>query len=860
MDGMGDMCDDPPYDPNAATLFDGIPNWGRTATVSAKQSGRWQNASTWNTGRVPTTGDTVLIPAGLTVTLDDKRPIARTVVVSGILRYDPARPSLLSAATVLVRPDGVLEMGTDAAPLQSTAALTLRGDAYPSAEDPALHGNGLLVLGRWVARGAFKTPFLRLAAPTAAGAAQVTLAAPATGWAVGDTVALPDSRAPYARLVTSGRPESWSETATISRISSDKRTITLSAPLRFVHAGSAAARPGETPFLPHVLNLSRNVQVTSATPNGRRGHVLAGGKASVDLQNVRFGDLGRTRIDPLDPLTNRIGRYAMHFHHCTGAFQSVAGGYRARLAGCAFDGSPKWQVAIHGTSKVRLENNAFWGAKGAAVVTEDGNERDNEIVGNIAANVPGSGELEPGLRPDKKDFGSEGTGFWLAGSANLVANNIAADCGLAGFLTFPHAADTLRYPMTAEAEHCCFAYLQLPDIDFLTLDTPYRNNEAYATRHGFELWRNSPFTLKDSRAWNCHIGLQPRYTDNLIVDGLIVRGQRTPGYEAAGWEPSMGVNNRFFPVCRSLRNLDVAGSEWGVKLQTPTGLDTTNGGFKVFDVYLENSRFACPLGVWVEGDLHYKKWLDGPSRVYLRNCRFESPDGGSTPFTSVVSNLAFGNDLNMLAGDEVWIENYQGRIGESWRLYYPIQAPNVIVPHSSLYAAVGDLSPDVDTMTYWDGTVHFRVRGLSEPGLTNAQAWEKYGKASAGSVAPTDFRHPEMSGLAQMVPYVAAPFLQPKAIWGRLDEATDRYVRGWTIDENDTSHHVAADVYVDGAKVGTTVAGDYRPDMGRRIGYRWNYPASLLDGREHTIRLVASGTSVPLPGYPVTVRTAASQP
>src|SRR3712207_8042857 len=47
-------------------------------------------------------------------------------------------------------------------------------------------------------------------------------------------------------------------------------------------------------------------------------------------------------------------------------------------------------------------------------------------------------------------------------------NNIAADCGLAGFLTFPHATWDLRYPMAgADTDPAAYVPLQFPDMDFV---------------------------------------------------------------------------------------------------------------------------------------------------------------------------------------------------------------------------------------------------------------------------------------------------------------------------------------------------------------------------------------------------------
>jgi hypothetical protein len=856
-----------PYDPNAPTLFDNIPNWGLSATIKAVQNGSWSSPGTWSAGRIPNANDTVLIPAGKTVTLDgetgSKRtkamPTARTLVVSGTLSFSRSVSTNLVVSTVLVRPDGALVLSS--APLAASLynSVTFHPSTYTATEDPNQHANGLLVLGKLVARGAPKTSFTRLSAAPVAGQKTLMFSLPVQGWRVGDIIAIPDTRSPYTRAAT-GRPESWTETAIISSVASDGLSVQLSTALKYDHKGSPT-RPGESPFLPHALNLTRNVGFVSEQPQGVRAHGLAGGSdASVDIEDVSFNEMGRTRTDPLDNVTNRIGRYALHFHHANGPFTPLgSGGYRARVVGCAFTGSPKWQVSIHGTSKVRFEKNALYGAKGAAVVTEDGNERDNEIVGNIAIACPGTGEPQPGMRANTADFGSDGSGFWLSNNANLVTDNIAADCGLAGILVYQHYKSDLTFPMSPDDKPCCFVSLMWPMVDFTFDPVPYQRNEAYGSKHGIETWWNSPVTLKDSKTWNCHFGLKLAGPQKLIVDGVVARGTPTGTINLlSGWEPSAGVWARYHPVCPTLRNLDVAGYEYGLRTLTPMGKFGSGIETRVWDVSVENSRFRCPTGVHIETDQHYKRFTGGPSRVYVRNCTFEQYSA-STPLQGIFGYLPFGGDQNVLVGDEIWVENFQARIGDNWRFYYDMQAPNVIVPHSSPNALGMNVPDDQDFIIYVDGSKHFRVWGLPVPGLTNSQAWQLYGKAIAGSVSPTTYRHPEIGGgFSQTVPLVASPQVQPIYLIGRPDTVSGTTLSGFVYDQNNDEWKISIDVLVDGVKRGTIVADQYRPDpnVRRRVNYSWDYPVSIRDGRPHQIQLVETNSRTQIPGFPVTVTTA----
>src|SRR5262249_31970469 len=111
-----------------------------------------------------------------------------------------------------------------------------------------------------------------LAAEPKAGATTLSLAAPATGWQVGDNLVLPDTR----QLFDTNRGANYvaqEENLKIQSISADGLTITLTAPLQFNHLGARDAK-GVLNYLPHVADLSRNVVIHSANATGNRGQVL----------------------------------------------------------------------------------------------------------------------------------------------------------------------------------------------------------------------------------------------------------------------------------------------------------------------------------------------------------------------------------------------------------------------------------------------------------------------------------------------------------------------------------------------------------------------------------------------------------
>src|SRR5205823_12913401 len=146
-----------------------------------------------------------------------------------------------------------------------------------------------------------------------------------------------------------------------------------------------------------------------------RGHVVFTQRADVDLRYVSFKDLGRTTIEPLDPTTNHIGRYAVHFHHLMGPQTTPANGYQFTAIGLAVDGGTaphnlKWGLDVHESHYGLLQDNVIYNWSGSLMRFEDGSESYNVVDHNFAVRSAGTG----GRTAD----GTEGGGFWFRGPNN----------------------------------------------------------------------------------------------------------------------------------------------------------------------------------------------------------------------------------------------------------------------------------------------------------------------------------------------------------------------------------------------------------------------------------------------------------
>ncbi len=256
--------------------------------------------------------------------------------------------------------------------------------------DPEGFGTGLIVFGKWRAAGQLRTAKVRLAQEVLGGATTLLLENAPAGWAAGHVLALPDSRQRSAAM------PSWSEEVTIASISGT--TVTLTAPTKWPHLGGR--RPdGTLRFLPHVANLSRSIVVRSQNPAGTRGHILANGRADVDVRYVEFRDMGRTTADPLDSTkfdaaglpnhigTNQIGRYPLHWHHVFGPVVPQPNGKQWTTEGLSIHSFKKWGYAVHNTHFGESRDDVIWNGDGAGIVTEDGSETGNQFIRPFMAHI-----------------------------------------------------------------------------------------------------------------------------------------------------------------------------------------------------------------------------------------------------------------------------------------------------------------------------------------------------------------------------------------------------------------------------------------------------------------------------------------
>ncbi len=521
-----------------------LPVLQETAVVRSAKSGPWSDGTTWEGGKVPSTGARVLIRSGHTVVYDvvSDRTI-RSVRIAGTLSFDPDRDTRLDVGLVDVQPgedcaetgfdcdahfgepaaDAVrpaLLVGTAERPVQPGHKAQIRlvyVEGMDKNSAPAVVSCG----GRMEFHGApMSRTWLKLAKPAKAGDRDVTVAEAVGGWTVGDRLIVTATTRQNKKLKTfrdSVRDSAQTEERVISAI--DVAKVTLDQPLAFDHTAGAE-------FAGEVANLSRNVVVESADPAVARGHTMYHKYSAGAISYAEFRHLGKEGV---------LGRYSLHFHR---AGDTMRG---ASVVGASiWDSGNRW-ITIHGTNFLVVRDCVGYGSIGHGFFMEDGTEVYNVLDRNLAVQALTGKPLPKQVLPyDKND----GSGFWWANSLNTFTRNSAVECDEYGYF----------FQATKNASFDPVLDVRQPDgtwkgVDIRTLPfVRFDGNEAHAQRrHALNLGGGAPFgeptvggvgpdekhpfVVRNTKLWDVHWAFHP-VSPSLLVDHMDISAA-----EYAIWRP-----------------------------------------------------------------------------------------------------------------------------------------------------------------------------------------------------------------------------------------------------------------------------------------------------------------------------------
>jgi hypothetical protein len=417
--------------------------WSASAeVVRSSGSGDWSAPKTWEAGKVPAAGDTALVREGHAIVYDIKSTATlRALFIAGTVSFAPDRDTEMNVGLIKIQHTEKLEENgfdgephpADAKPKPATGqpgftAGCLCCDGKPALlvgtpEIPIAKGKTAIIRlhyvdgmdrescpaivchgGRMDFHGqSMNRTWVKLGASTKTVATEILLAEPVSGWNVGDQVIVTSSEG----YRDEGRAfEGKAEQRAIAAIDGDR--ITLDQPL-------SRPRVGVGEFRAEVANLSRNVVVESAKPDGERGHVMYHRGSAGGVSYAEFRHLGKQGV---------LGRYNLHYHQCGDTMRGSS------IVGASFHHSKNRFLTVHGTNYLVVRDCVGFHSVGHGFFLEDGTEVYNLFDRNLACQALEGRPLPKQLLPfDPND----GAGFWFANAHNMFTRNVAVECRQYGF-------------------------------------------------------------------------------------------------------------------------------------------------------------------------------------------------------------------------------------------------------------------------------------------------------------------------------------------------------------------------------------------------------------------------------------------
>jgi hypothetical protein len=498
-------------------------------SVKSVADGDWTNPKIWQPQRLPKAGDRVLVSSRTSVRFDAKTtPVIRLIQVAGTLRFARDRSTELNVCLLKVqagnkctergfacdfnslKPNGepnaqpgkslpTLEVGTQQNPIPAahTARIRLHYlEGMDKKDAPAL----VCCSARMELHGSpLERPWVKLGATCQPGDAKVVVNENISDWRIGDEIIVTASK--KVRNMGTYRDE---EVGTEERIvkAIDGHSITLDKPLSLQHSG-------EGEFRSEVANLSRNVIVESADPDGVRGHTMYHRDSKGGISYARFAHLGKE---------GELGRYPIHFHLVGDTMRGSA-----VLGVAVVDSHNRW-VTIHGTQYLLVRDCVGYKSVGHGYFLENGSEVFNLLDRNLGVQAFNG----PRLKDQELPFDpNDGAAFWWANGRNVLTRNVAVENAKYGF----------RYDCQKRSNFDSNLRILMPDgsrkiVDIRTLAiSRFEKNESHseglysvvlAGTEGVGPDLRHPHLIRDLKIWQTHYAFRAQLptmlAENIQID------------------------------------------------------------------------------------------------------------------------------------------------------------------------------------------------------------------------------------------------------------------------------------------------------------------------------------------------------
>ncbi len=493
-----------------------------TPWTRSTASGLWSVAATWEGGKVPEAGARVHVRPGHVVVYDVKSetPI-RAVCVAGTLTFAADRDTRLDVGVLKVEasdepteggfdcdahieelPAGAVRpallVGTPEKPIGAKHTALIRLVPFEGQDKqscPAIVCCG----GRMEFHGApLSRTWVKLGATSKKGDAAVTLSESVTGWRIGDRIIITATH--LGRDNGGGTDLLETEERTITTM--DGAKLMLNEPLKREHLG-------EGEFRGEVANLSRNVIVESASPDGVRGHTMYHRGSAGSISYAEFRHLGKK---------DTLGRYSLHFHLVGNTMRGSS------VIGASIHDSHNRWLTIHGTNYLVVRDCVGYRSIGHGYFLEDGTEVQNILDRNLAVQAMDGKKLPKQVLPfDQND----GAGFWWANSLNTFTRNVSCENNHYGY--FFEATETSALKLTLPVQD---ASGEAKPTDIRTLPfVRFEDNEAHCDGlYGVNLGQGvnrvgpdakHPFVLRNTKIWEIHYAFRVQ-APCVLVEGMTI--------------------------------------------------------------------------------------------------------------------------------------------------------------------------------------------------------------------------------------------------------------------------------------------------------------------------------------------------
>src|SRR5688572_1667386 len=399
---------------------------GGVGAIAQAAPTNWSDPATWPNRKVPIAGDKVTIGRDKDVILDVSPPALGGLSIDGTLTFSNAADPEVTTEWIMLH--GELAIGSEANPHTRKATITFSNNVPNEDVMAGMGDRGIMISGGTLNLHGNRThTWTKLAKTAEAGATSIEVLN-ASGWGVGDEIVLAS---------TDFNPRQ-AERRTITAIRGN--TLTLDQKLDYMHFGKITFdvdQRGE------VALLTRNIKIQASADAAQSyfgGHIMAMPSSKMFVSGVELNRMGQHMT---------LARYPIHWH----LVGDAKGQY---VKNASIHDTYSRCVTVHGTNFLRVENNVTYNIVGHCFFLEDGIERGNEFVRNLAIQIkchPTKQCVPTNLAPNGEISGNRQTirqasmsgkdtllpsdntaaAYWITNPDNTFIDNVAAGSDANGF-------------------------------------------------------------------------------------------------------------------------------------------------------------------------------------------------------------------------------------------------------------------------------------------------------------------------------------------------------------------------------------------------------------------------------------------